>query len=405
MRALNTIAARVALAAPADGGFRLTAACCRSSGPDRDDAVRLAAEGVDWQDFGRLVARHRVEGLAHEALGRAGVSPDADVASNLRHTALDIAALGLRRAVESHRLQRALDEAGLVNLVLKGATLDRLAWGRLGLKHAWDIDLLVLPADAAAARAVLERVGYGLADPADATAEAFATWVSLAKESVFRRPGDGLIVELHWRLTDTALMLPSLSAASPAQIVNLADGLALRTLAPDELFAYLCVHGATHAWSRLKWLADLGGVLTTLDDAGRARLYRRASDLGAGRCPAVALLLCEVLLGVVPPAEFDREIHADAGARRLARLALDALAGGGADEIDKRRFFNDRIVLSQLLFAESWRFRFAEAARQSVSIADRMTLRLPQPLGFLYPLVRGPLWIWRRLRRRDGFGR
>jgi hypothetical protein len=402
---LNTTAAPSALAAPADRAFRLAAACCRSAGLDRDVAVRAAAEGVDWRYFGRVVARHRVEGLAWEALSRAGVAPDAAVAMELRHAALDIAAVGLRLAVESLRLQRALDETGLANLVLKGATLDRLAWGRLGLKRAWDIDLLVLPTDAAKARAVLETAGYSLMHPAEAAPQVFATWVSLCKEAVFQRPGDGLIVELHWRLTDTALMLPNLSAASPAQTVQLADGVALRTLAPDELFAYLCVHGANHAWSRLKWLADLGGFLATLDDAGRGRLYRRARDLGAGRCPAAALLLCEALLGVRPPVEFNRAIHADIGASRLARLALDAMAGGGVDEIQERRFFNDRIVLSQLLFAEGWRFRFAEFARQSVSIDDRMTLRLPRQLSFLYPLVRAPLWIRRRLERRDGFGR
>jgi hypothetical protein len=403
MRALKTFAAPSILASTADRAFLLAAACCRPAGIARDLAVRSAAEGVDWRGFVQMVARHRVEGLAQEALNRAGVSAAADVADELRRAALDIAASGLRLAAESHRLQRALDDAGLVNLVLKGATLDRLAWGRLGLKRAWDIDLLVLREDAPAARVVLESKGYSLMDPPEATAEAFAMWVSLSKESVFRRASDGVIVELHWRLTDTALLLPNLSAASPAQVVALSDDITLRTLAPDALFAYLCVHGATHAWSRLKWLADLGGLLAALNDEARVDLYRRGRKLGAGRCPDAALLLCEGVLGLPMPPDLATAVRKDAGAVRLARLAMDAMAGGGATEIDERRFFNDRIVLSQLLFADGWRFRFAEAARQAVSIDDRMTLRLPRAMSFLYPVVRLPLWIRRRLGRRDGF--
>ena len=405
MRALNTVAASPPFPPPGDGAFRLAAACCRPAGPDRDAAVRAAAADADWSGFGRVVVRHRVEGLANAALRSAGLEPAPDVAADLRRAALEIATGGLRLAAESHRLQRALDSAGLANLVLKGATLDRLAWGRLGLKRAWDIDLLVLPADASKARSVLEGAGYRLMDPVDATEQAFATWVSLSKESVFRRSGDNVTAELHWRLTDTARLLPGLSAASPSQTVALSDGIVLRTLAPEALFAYLCVHGAVHAWSRLKWLADLGGLLAAEDDAGRARLYDHAVALGAGRCPASALLLCETLLGIPLPSGCAGAIRGDPGARRLARLALDAMAGGGDAEIDERRFFNDRIILSQLLFDRGWRFRIAEAQRLSVSLNDRMTMRLPRALGFIYLLVRGPRWLWRRLGRRDGFSR
>lgn len=403
MQALNSDAAPQSFAGPGDRAFKLTAACCRPAGLARDNAVRFAAEGVDWDSFGRIVVRHRVEGLAYEALRRADVEPDPAVASDLRRAAMEIAAGGLRLAAESQRLQGALDKAAIPNLVLKGTTLDQLVWGRLGLKRAWDIDLLVTPGDARVARACLEAADYRLMDPPNATPEVFAAWVSLSKESVFRRPDGNVTAELHWRLTDIAGLLPGLSSASPSQLVALPGGLVLRTLAPEELFAYLCVHGATHAWSRLKWLADLGGLLAAEDDAGRTRLYERAVALGAGRCPASALLLCETLFGIPLPSTIAHAIRADAGARWLAALALDAMAGAGDAEIETRRFFNDRVILSQLLFAPGWRFRLAEAARQSVSLDDKMTMRLPPSLGFVYPLVRVPLWLWRRLGRRDGF--
>ncbi len=380
--------------------FRLTAACCRLDGPARDAAVRAVATEVHWDRLLQIVARHRVEGLVYAALAAARVAPPPDVAARLREAATAIAAESLALAAESARLQAALDRAGLVNLVLKGAALDGLAWGRLGLKRAWDIDLLVLPDDAMAARGVLEATGYELGDPTDPGAAAFAIWVGLSKESAFRHRQTGRIVELHWRLADAAGLLPDLSAASPTQTASVAGALTLRTLAEAELIAYLCVHGASHAWSRLKWLADLGALLARRTEAERADLYARAQDLGAGNTAALAFRLCARLLDIPIPAAVGTEIAANRKAARLETLALDALDGGGATEIAARRGFNDRILLSQFLFADGWAFRLAELRRQATSLDDHMRLRLPPSLAFLYIPVRLPLWVWRRLGRR-----
>ena len=380
--------------------FDLAAACCRPPGEPRDAAVREASLTVDWLRFERVAARHRIEGLVQETLKQASIPPPPDVALWLRRAAGEIAMSGLSLAAETGRLQSALDGAGIRNLVLKGATLDILAWGRIGLKRAWDIDLLVLPEDAVRARLVLEAMGYELRDPADPSDDAFQTWVALSKECVFGHFQRDLVVELHWRVADVATLLPDLSARSPAQSVRLSVSASLRTLAPAELFAYLCVHGASHAWSRLKWLADLGALLAGVDEAGRSALYRRAGELRAGHCPAAALLLCETLFDLPLPAALASEIRANSKARKLATLAIDALThGGGEIEIADRPLFTDRILLSQFLFADGWRFHWSEWTRQGVSLNDRMRLRLPPWLAFLYGPIRAPLWLWRRIAR------
>jgi hypothetical protein len=379
--------------------FTLAAACCRPAGEARNAAVRAAAGGVAWPRFAQVAARHRIEGLAHAALASAGVTPDAVVAEALRQEAGAIAVAGLEMAAETGRLQGLFDRAGIDNLVLKGATLDVLAWGRIGLKRSWDIDLLVTAADAARARALLEGEGYALESPADGAAGAFEAWVALAKEAMFRHPGRGCAVELHWRPADVATLLPGLSARSPSQDAPLSPTFALRTFADDELFAHLCVHGTSHAWSRLKWLADLGALLARRGDGERERLYRRAGDLGAGRCPAAALLLCECLLGLALPKGCAAAIRADAGSARLVAVALEAMTGGGGAEIAARPLAAERILLSHFLFDDGWRFRLSEWRRQWISVDDRMRLRLPRELSFVYGLLRGPLFVNRRLRR------
>jgi hypothetical protein len=111
-------------------------------------------------------------------------------------------------------------------------------------------------------------------------------------------------------------------------------------------------------------------------------------------------LLLEELFDAPPPGGgVAEEIHGDSKARRLALLALDALAGGGEAEISSRPFFEDRIRLSHFLFDDGWRFISAEWRRQFVSIDDSMRLRLSPRMSFLYGLLRAPLWLWRRLAR------
>ena len=379
--------------------FVLLAACCQwPASSERDAKVLAAADQVDWTVFVALTKRHRVEGLAWDALICAGVRPTPAAAEALTARAGEIARRGLQLAAQSARLQQAFDAVGIPNLLLKGSALEILAYGRLGLKSAWDIDLVVPPAWAAPAREVLEMAAFELRSPACSTPEDFQQWTTLSKECVFVGRDNGIVVELHWQLVEGDLT-PDLSAASPCQIVQAAPGVTLRTLARDELTAYLMVHGASHGWSRLKWLADLNALLPGGDTAALAQVYRRSVALGAGVCPALALRLCRRLFGLAIAPALQRELDADPKARFLEMVALNAMAGGAGRELADRPFVEDGILASRLLFDHGWRYRGREFRRQWVSIHDRRSIRLPPALNFLYDFIRAPLWLWRRIRR------
>ena len=294
------------------------------------------------------------------------------------------------RRPRARGLQALLDGAGIANLILKGAALDILAWGRIGVKQSWDIDLLVTERDVAAAAELLSRDGYRLHKPQDLCDDgAWRQWIALAKECLFVHPRTGTAVELHWRVADTAALLPGVCALSPSRQVALAPGLTVRTLPADETFAYLCVHGTSHAWSRLKWLADLAGLVEGVGATELAGLRERAKRLGAGRCADVAIYLCAQVL--------------DLPAARTLRRAFDATGGRGpwcsvasrddrrrGPEIEDRVLVADGILASQLLFADGWRFVLGEIGRQWVSLDDRRRLALPRRWRALYHLARAP---------------
>jgi hypothetical protein len=379
--------------------FRLLAECCRRPMPEHGSAaIRAAAANVgDWDRFLWLANRHRVAGLVHEATSsaQAELPPAAaeELAARARH-------IGRRNAIllaETLRLQRALDAAEIPCLMLKGVALAQLAYGTLATKHARDIDLLVPPDHAAAALHILEREGYALSYPAARMSEAQSRAVfRYAREVQLLHRGNRLLVELHWRPTNNPLLLKGIDAHAAAQSVALGDGVGIRTLATADLFAYLCVHGAQHAWSRLKWLADFN-ALAAANAADLQRLYRHAQSIGAGRCAGQALLLCNRLFALSLPAALNEEIGADRTVERLARIAVETMSEDYAEAESGRSFGGAlRVLFAQFLLGKGWAFLVAQHRAESVRTLDVVDVPLPPALQFLYPFLRLPLWLWRR---------
>lgn len=339
--------------------LRLVVACCRwPPAGDRDACVRdAAAEVADWELFARVVTRHRVEGLVHDGLRRAGVTLDLAVGSELAAAASAIARENLRHAAACVRLGQALDAAGVPHLFVKGATLGMLAYGSLAHKRAWDIDLAVEPARYREACGVLGAAGYrprsGDADLGERAKH--SEWFS----------GGGTPVELHASLTDNPLILPGLSARSPRQEVAVAGALSLPTLATDELYAYLCVHGAAHAWSRLKWIADLAALIAPADETEIVRLHDASQALGAGRSSGQALLLITKLFDRALPPALEETLRRDPVTRALVRTARASMMRGGLDvELDAQVLGTVPIHASHFFLQRGWRYKWVEARRK-----------------------------------------
>jgi hypothetical protein len=378
--------------------FLLAAACCRwPASQPRNIAVRNAAAGVtDWNHFLWLVRRQRVAGLVHDALPAAGIDLPSATAKKLGAWAERIGRQNSILAVETVRLQRALETADIPVLVLKGVALAQLAYGSLGAKHARDIDLLVAPERAETAMQLLEREGYVLSSPAKhLSARQRQSVVRYAREVELVHSDRHLIVELQWRVMDNPLLLRDVDAHSAAQSVTLSGGATVHTLEREDLFAYLCVHGAHHAWSRLKWLADVNALVG--NDADIGRLYRHAQRIGAGLCAGQGLLLCQRLFALNLPDALSDELRANQRVKKLVTIALDAMTAPRAEtEADGGVAGVTRIVRTQFLLGQGWAFYAAQIRAAAAGPADVIRFPLPLPLHFLYPLLRLPLWLWRR---------
>jgi hypothetical protein len=379
----------------------LTAACC--SWPPSDEraaSIRAAAQDIaDWDRFLTVVKTHRVAVQVRQALRASAIGLpfaivgelDALVQRSVRH--------GLKLAAETARLQNLLTAAGIPSLVLKGVAIEQLAYGAIGVKQTRDIDLLVPPEHAEIALQTIERDGYTLSLPAKTLNDIQRRGlIRYAREVELSDPLTKVRVELQWRAADNPILLSGVDAQAPSQTVALSEGASVRTLSSDDLFAYLCVHGARHSWSRLKWLTDVNALIVS-SNADIERLYRHAQKIGAGLCAGQALLLCQRLLGLEIPTNLAEEMQTNKRCRKLLTLAMEALAAPvAAGESDPGLRGVVRELRYQFLLGQGLRFYATQCRLACTGTADIVRLPLPWPLHFIYPLVRLPMWLWRRVR-------
>ncbi len=332
--------------------LRLVVEACKGA---FDRNARLAVPGApNWECVLRLVRFHRVQGLAWQSLAPLSGGLPPDIADELAEDARAIAAANLRTAVESRDLLAAFEAAGIAVLFVKGLTLGALGYGTSATKAGVDIDLLVSESELERCAALLSTLGYRATDGAGRD----------LKERTWLHASRGMQIDLHTRLADNRRLIPGIGLESPRQMVEVVPKIALPTLGPDELFAYLSVHGASSLWFRLKWITDFAALVHGKDAAEIERLFRRSQELAAGRSAAQALLLADALYGSLAGCPgLGEELRREPANRWLVNQALQQIAR--PIEPTSRRLGTLRIHLTQFGLLPGIGFKIDELVRQT----------------------------------------
>jgi hypothetical protein len=324
----------------------------------------------------------------------------------LKERANTLARQSLWGATEAAKLVAMLQGAGIPCVVLKGAPLAILAYQNLRLRHSKDIDLLVSHRAVFHADSALQAAGYRRIRPGPLCDEKFVQkYMRRHSEFEYVHTITGQQLDLHSRLRNNPAFGPMHDAAdlqSSLRSVDLGGGLRVPTLDEDEMLAYLCSHGAGHAWYRLKWLADIGALLAKSPDAA-SRLLETSRCQRTERTAIQALLLCHRFWDTPLPAEMP---VADWVARGLVKMPCKAMTfGRGAVEATDRLFGIARIRLSSYfyLFSDNPRVLGQILLHELFSPTD--IERLPVPFRIFYPALRLPLFVARLSQSRNAVRR
>ena len=374
--------------------------------PEDRQAVRtLAQENIDWNVFLDMVALHRLTPIIFHNLAEYVsdvVPPPILMRLERETTAKGLAAL--QNLSELLRLQKLLSEAAIDLRILKGIPLAILAYDNPGLRESGDIDLLIKEKDIAAAHDLLSRQGYVREEPhGELTPRRFAYYTAHWKDFVYFHPTTGHSVELHWRLTRNRAMSGALPANPESSSWINSGSAEIHCLSFDDLFLYLCVHGALDGWMRLKSLADIVSLCRDISASELERLVGLANRAGVLPEVSAALLLANRVFGV-----------------NIVSLGTLPASHGTVQHILKFSWFaissNDYQLRREEITGQQW-VRYELGLRSGLyyrwQVLQRIFFRtrvwsavnLPDSLFLLYPFVSPFEWLFfhsaRRKERRE----
>ena len=299
--------------------------CCEQN--ERASQIRSLLQGsIDWDYVLRITEHNRMTPLLYTSLNAAcpELVPET-VLDPLRKEFHENSLRNLLLTRELLEILKLLDSHGIPALPYKGPTLATSFYGNLALRSFGDLDILVHKHDVSRLKQLMTTRGYR-ADP-DLTGKEEAAYLNSDREYRFLREDNGVYVEIHWQLLphhsrfglDTRFLWDRAVSASLA-------GATIKTLPPEELFLVLCVHGGDHhAWSRLRWICDIGRIIVATNGLDWDRALRQADRLGRKRTVFLGLYLAEVLLGAGVPDELSRRVRNDSAVSGLAGLVVGRL--------------------------------------------------------------------------------
>jgi hypothetical protein len=356
----------------------------------------LLAGPIDLRALAGLARRHGLGALvARHVPADATDGGAGDALAELRAEARQRALASLALAAELVAVLAALRAAGVTALAIKGPVSAALAYGDLGLRAFADLDLLVAPADVAAAAACLEARGYL---PRFALPPAWrARLVRSDSELLFEGPGGGRPVDLHWSL------LPRGYSFTPA-----ADGVFARrrtvrigpdhvpTLAVEPTLLFLLLHGIKHDWRSLAWLCDVAELVRRHPGLDWDAVAAWSSESGRRRLIDVGLALAHGLLGAPVPEPVLARGRAERAVARIAAVLARRLFSAGAGP--PRTIFSYPYLMAMSRPADRLRFLHDVALRPTPH--EWRAFPVPIALAPVHYLVRPLRLLWKHGRPR-----
>ncbi len=291
-------------------------ACARST-LDEEDRTRVAhaaARVADWSGLPHAAEYHGLTPLVWEYAHAAGLDMSAAAWRQLAPVVLRRRAYGREQAEALGEIVDALDAAGIVHVVLKGAALAHILYPRPDLRPMGDLDILVAPAEAPRAQDVLRSVGFHAPSVHEDRARRFHHHLPIATRE---RQGIVVNVEIH---------RDALSGTEPARLrldgrigptrefrVN---GRRLRAFGHEDMLTHLCAHALGPG--------DPIRLIKIADFVGYATRYAGEIDWDALRRRRPRVVNALALMHYVTPLP-----ESLAGLRPLAGVRVPADAGRG----------------------------------------------------------------------------
>jgi hypothetical protein len=303
--------------------------CCARMHPETKTAERIRAllrEHIDWDYLLQIASHHGVMPLLYwnlKTIDRESLpdrsSVPKDILDQLQHSFRKNAAYNLFLTAELLKVQSLFETQDIPILTFKGPALAVSAYGDAALRQFVDLDILVRKKDVLEASKLL--IGQGLRPQFRLTDKQETTFIEFGCEHAFVREDESVMIDLHWAIVPLhySFALDTESLWTRRTVVAL-NGRNVPTVAPEDLFLLLCIHGAkaNHCWRHLSWICDLAQLIRVHRDMDWRRMIDQAGKVGSERMLFLGMYLASDLLGANLPHEIMQEVRVDPAVEELA---------------------------------------------------------------------------------------
>lgn len=346
---------------------------------------------IRWDYLYTLIIRHRVIEQVYSELKNTPQIP-VNFIAKLRQTNHQIKFNLLNMHAETIRITRILEEHDLPYIIVKGIPLAIEIYGGSDKRQCKDIDLWVTPDNLEKVQKLLIDAGYQQTLPSYQLSGYKKNYYLCHKHDLaFFHSERKVEIELHFRLEYLGINFFKFNQVATQQIISNKDQIV--TLQHDYHVLYLMLHGAIHAWSRLRWLHDIY-LYVTQDKCNLTNVYQLSLKLDCSHIALQTLSLLNKVYNYQTPEINQLLSKIDKRSVLLAQTAHQFIVADyeltGGHGIFSKMFFKYRFYLSKLA---------AKGQRHQAIFGDLFKIdrlfpyfNLPRGCEFGYYLLY-PLWI------------
>ena len=358
--------------------------CCAGVDPEKGPKLQaLISKGVDWNLVIEQGQRHQILPLLYWSLKThcPGKVPD-PIMKELKEFLQTNARKNLFAISELLRILNLLEEKGIKAIPFKGPVLTSILYGNPGLRCYGDLDILIPKNDFLLATEIICNNGYFPTIPFASPPPEAKIFRANCEYSFFRSLPE-VHLEIHWGIAPSWFF--SSIDFEPwwdrVEQISLGGG-NIPSLSVEILVFTLCVHGAKHLWSNLKWTSDLARLIE-IRKINWLNLMELASRLKCQRMIHLGLLLAKQLLDAPIPIHIINNIEKDDLSMRLSREVQEGYYSNGQPAIMVSSIFLAKVQ-------DEWlnRFRVCLGLCLNPTTVERKSFPLPEYLHSVYYFYR-----------------
>lgn len=351
-----------------------------------NELLREHGKKMNWTEFMHLVQFHKIYPVIYLLLKTSMYVPN-NVKELLHHLYMKNTMEMLNLTREMDQINRALQEAEIRVLMLKGPALSYELYGDLCSRTSKDLDILISFNDLRKTLEILYLLGYenGYEPP-----RKIKNWHKKVHHLELMNKETNCKVEIHWALHPGPSLEPDFNTLWKRRKTIHITETPIFSLENEILFYYLITHGARHGWFRIRWLMDIVQILkknVRYEECPQVMKDNKVVHL-YGQC----LCLMEIL-----------ELYHLNNKKRIYTKKEEKLATSAISFIKEKIHFYSPPSREWEKEVKKYLFDIKPFMQKNLYIIwkfkanswDAEILPLPPVLHFLYVPLRPFLWLWR----------